>query len=325
VATQTLQPDLTRAQLIQVVRTGREVKGVGKMRALATLQLRGRRDVADLFLEVAADDEEPPRFRQLAALGLYRMGGPRAQEALEAAADRADEATAPTIATGLGRIGQPGSMGTLDQLGRKAPAHARDRVAFAATLLAYRFNLEGHDVRAPGGSALQELGRKKARPIEIAAARQDAAARALESLADDPLGIELVPKNALRISCEPNAFVWVWTARADGGDPAALMREKGVAGVLFRRRLFENAYSLSAIGLVTPMRRGARLTIHRAASGLMEFAGTLDADGSGELRARDRPGLPAVEVRGRLTAGRLEITKAMSAVLAPKAKEPKPA
>jgi hypothetical protein len=325
VATQTLEPDLSRAQLIQVVRTGREVKGVGKMRALATLQLRGRRDVSELFLEVAAADDEPPRFRQLAALGLYRMGGPRAQEALEAAAGRADAATAPTIATGLGRIGPPESMDTIDQLERKAPAHARDRVAFAATLLAYRFNLDGHDVRAPAGNALQQLGRKKARPIEVTVARQDVAARALESLADDPLGIELLPKAALRISCEPNTFVWVWAARAEGGDPAVLMREKGVAGVLFRRRLFENAYALSAIGLVTPMRGGARLTVHRAASGLIEFAGTFDADGSGELRARDHPGLPAVEVQGRLTAGRLEITKAMSAILAPKANEPKPA
>ena len=50
---------------------------------------------------------------------------------------------------------------------------------------------DGHDVRPPGGNALQELGRKRSTPIASAKARTDVAARALEALADEPLEIEL--------------------------------------------------------------------------------------------------------------------------------------
>lgn len=322
-ATKTDAPDLTRAQLIKVVRTSEEINGVGKMRALAALQRLQRKDVGDLLMEVVSDKQELPRFRHMALVGIYKLGGARANAALGVAAEHADELSAPTIATALGRVGTPDRLAVVERLASIAAPNARGRAQFAATLLAYRHSLDGHDVRPPTAKALQELGRRRSQPIAADKARADAAARALDALVDEPLEIDLTTESGLRIVCEPNAFVWLWTKGAAVKGFSAMAAQKGVAGALFRKRRFENAYSLSAIGLGTPAQAGVRLTVHRADSGQIIYAGTVAADGTLELRARNRPGLPAIDISARIDAGRVEVVKAKSATRVPEAKTPR--
>ena len=324
-ATTTRDPGLTRAQLIKVVRTDQAIKGVGKMRALASLQSPQRRDVGDIFTEVVADKDEEPRFRHMAVLGLYKMGGARADEALAGVSRKADEVSAPTIATALGRVGTAKRLRTIERLEGIAAPHARARATFAATLLAYRHRLEGHDVRAPAASALQDLGRRRSQAVEIAKAQSDLAKRAMAALTEEPLELDLTTDAALRIACEPNTFAWLWTKEVAAKGFAALADRKGVAGVLLRRRRHENAFSLSALGLGTPVRGGVRLTVHRAEQGIILYSGLVASDGKVELKARDHPGLAAVAISGRVEAGRVEITRAKSGSAVREAKTPKPA
>jgi hypothetical protein len=322
-ATTTQDIGLTRAQLIKVVRTGETIKGVAKMRALAALESRQRKDVGDVLLEVVADKREAPRFRHMAVLGLYKMGGKRADEALAAASKHADNLSAPTIAMALGRVGTAKRLAMIERLESVAAPHAKARATFAATLLAYRHRLEGHDVRAPTGNALQELGRRRSQPIKSAKATGAVAARALAALADEPLELELTTENALRIVCEPNTFVWLWTKDAAGRGFSALAEQKGVAGALFRKRRLEDGYALSAVGLGSPTRAGVRLTVHRAESGKILYSGLVAADGALELKARNHPGLAAVAISARVEAGRVEVKTAKSATLVREARTPK--
>jgi hypothetical protein len=324
-ATTTRDPGLTRAQLIEIVRTDQAIKGVGKMRALASLQSPERRDVPDIFVEVVADKDEAPRFRQMAILGLYKLGGARADEALAGVSRNADDVSAPTIAMALGRVGAAKRLRTIERLEGVAAPHARARATFAATLLAYRHRLEDRDVRAPAASGLQDLGRRRSQPVEIAPARGDVADRALAALAEEPLELDLTKARALRIECEPNTFAWLWTEDAAAKGFAAFAERKGVAGVLFRRRRHENAFALSAFGLGTPGRGGVRLTVHRAEQGTILYSGLVAPDGKVELKARDHPGLAAVAISGRVEAGRVEVTTAKSGSAVREAKTPKPA
>ena len=279
-ATQTQDLGLTRAELIKVVRTGGAIRGVGKMRALAALQGRERRDVGDVLMEVIADKQEAPRFRHMAVLGLYKMGGTRADEALAVASRHADSLSAPTIAMALGRVGGPKRLSTIQRLEGVAAPHAKPRAVFAATLLAYRHRLDGHDVRAPAANALQELGRRRSRPIEAERVGADVAAQAMAALADEPLELDLTTDSALQIVCDPNTFVWLWAKDVGARGISALAEQKGVAGVLFRKDRLENGYALSALGLGTPTRAGVRLTVHRAGSGTILYSGLVAADGT---------------------------------------------
>jgi hypothetical protein len=322
-ATTTTDPQLTRAELVRIVRSGKVIKGVPRMRALAALQQRDRKDFGDILLEVVADTGEQPRFRHMAAMGLYRLGGPRGREALVAAARTADEVSAPAIALGLGRIGTADALPTVERLGEVAAAHARDRTRFAATLLAYRHGLDGHEVRAPARTTLQEVTDDRTQPIELGEAAGRDARLALEALTDEPLEVDLTTDRAVRIDCEPNTFVWLWTKEAAQAGFSPLVERKGVAGVLFRKRHFVNAYVVSTIGLATPTRGGTRLTLHRAATGPIVYAGDVATDGSGELRARSRPGLAAMVIRARVDSGSVDVADARSAITSREGRSPK--
>lgn len=294
------------------------------MRALAALRV-GRQDVSADLLQIIAERQQMPRVRHMAVMGLYEMGGARARAALTAAVEHADAVTAPAIALGLGRIGTPDSLALVRRLERIAPSHAKHRVRFAATLLAYRYGRKGYDVRVPGGKALQDLGRRRSQLVSVRRARENDAMRALEALGREPLDVAVVPAQALRLDCEPNTFMWLWTSDTAVGGLSALADRKGVAGVLFRKHPILDAYSLSAIGLATPRPRGIRLTLHRAATGALVYAGILSSDGSFELRTSNRPGLAAVDIRAKIEAGKVAMTTAKSATTRREARTPKQA
>jgi hypothetical protein len=224
---------------------------------------------------------------------------------------------------GLGRIGTADSLPIVERLAEVAPAYARAQVTFAATLLAYRHRLEGHEVRAPARTTLQQLGDEQAQSVDIRRARADDARRALEALAGEPLDAGLTTQSGLRIECEPSTFVWLWTEESSRSGVTSLAEHKGVAGVLFRKKIFDNAYSLALIGLGTPMRGGSRLTLHRAKTGVIVYSGIVGADGSLDLQARSRPGLSAVEIRLRVDAGAVEVAAARSAVRARETRAPR--
>lgn len=324
-ASTTDTPALTRAELAEILRTGVPHHGVSAMRAVSALGRRSRKDYTDLLLEVVTDSAKQPRLRYIAALEVYKVGGDRGEVALVEAARRADAGSAPALALGLGRIGGADKIALVEQLAATTPRHARPVADFAATLLAYRHHLDGHDARAPSSRAMQDLGRRRARPIEVSTARAPDLDRALAALSSEPIDVALDRSSAWRVNCEPNTFVWVWSADSKGGSLGALGETRLVAGLLLRRHPIEPTYSLSAIGLATPTRGGVRLTVHRAGSGRVLYAGVIDRDGNAQLQARDHPGLAAVDIRGRVGEGGAEVLSARSAVLAQKARSPKPA
>ena len=322
-ATQTKGSPLTRKQLVEVIQTGRGRRGVGKMRALAMLRDRKRKDAGDVMMEVVASRRENPRFRQMAAMGLYELGGDRADEALAKAAQHVDPGLAGTVAMGLGRVGSADRLAMVEELGRVAEGHARERVDFSASLLAYRHGLDGHEVRFPTKRQLQELGRRKANDIKIGKATAAEAELAAAAIKAQPLDVPVSTANALSIQCEPNTFVWLWAGKVARSGLIDGAERKRVAAVMFRLSRFAKQYALSALVLATPARGEVRLTVHRADSGAVLYAGTVADDGSLRLSARSRPGVAAVDVQARLTAARAEVVKARSAAIALEARAPK--
>lgn len=135
--------------------------------------------------------------------------------------------------------------------------------------------------------------------------------------------MSLTTDNAQQLVCESNTFVWLWTKDVARQGFPAHARAKGVAGALFRKSQFENAYALSAVGLATPTRGAVRLTLHRSDSGKIMYAGRVAPDGSLELKARNHPGLAAVNIKAKIEAGRVEVSTAKSAAVVREAKIPK--
>src|SRR3954468_21402449 len=100
------QGELSVGDLDKVVRSGREVDGVGKTRALAVLPQAGGEQAAAILRRVAGDRKEAASFRHQAILGLYRVAGRGARDALLKIARSAEGEAAADLAMVLGRIGE---------------------------------------------------------------------------------------------------------------------------------------------------------------------------------------------------------------------------
>lgn len=314
----TTTPPIDRDELTRVIRTGDPIHAVGPMRAVALLSSGQVPDARDLLMDVVVDRGLQPRLRVAAVHGLYRSAGRAPGRLLTEMASHADEWTAAPIALALGRVGGENAEGMVARLEHLAPAHLRSQVSFARTLLSYRNGLATHPVRAPRPQQLQDPARADS-AIGVAAATSQDTTAAVKALDADPIDVDLVAEGARRIDCQPNTFVWLWNrALAAPEHPG----ENTVAGVLTRQDRFGHGHSLSRIALLTPGRATTTLTIHRAASGEIEYAGSISPRGELTLRALRLPGLAAVAIEGRVSDHELDLGTALSATTVRAARAP---
>lgn len=319
-ATKIKERPLTPTQIRDVLATGREIDGIGKLRVINLLTTGNVRDSRSMLKDIAADRQSESRFRHMAIQGLYQKGGRLLNDDLVEVAQHADEVTAATVAAALGRTGPANQIGLVKELGSITAEHLKSRADFALTLMSHRHGISGNDAQAPTARQMQEL-EGDGEDMEIRPASTAEAKLALAALKVSPVDIDLTVAKAHHIQCQPNTFVWLWNAELANTDVSRA--GKGVAGVLMRRSRFEDRYALSSFGLTSPTRGGARLTIHRADTGKVLYAGRVALDGALQLDARDHPGLAAIDLRAVVDSGRLEVDSAKSARIAKPARVPK--
>lgn len=301
---------IDRDELVRIIRTGEPIRSIGPVRAIGLLSGGDVAHARNLLVDVVVDRELDPRLRIAAAQGLYRSAGPAPGRLLAEMASHADKWTAAPLAMGLGRTGSADLEPSIARLKRLAPAHLRGQVAFAQTLFSYRHRLDTYPVRTPRAQQLQDPA-PAASAIGITAAARGEATAALKALEADPVDVDLVTDAAHRIDCEPNTFVWLWN-RAALAAPEHL-EANTVAGVLTRQNRFDRGHTLSRIALLTPRRSTTTLTIHRATTGAIEYAGSISARGALTLRATKLPGLAAIAIEGQLSDHDLHVETALSA------------
>lgn len=322
-ATQTKKPRLTRVQLADVVRTGNDVRGVGRARALDLLRRRTRHDAADELTGLAVDRRLEPGLRRAAVMGLYEMGGERASKALKLAAESADAEVAPQVALGLGRIGPADELPLVDEMVSISVDHLRDQAEFGAMLLSYRHALDEHTVRAPTGRQLQEIGDAVTHGISFGKVTAANVADVSAALRRQPIDVSTSESAAQLIVCGASTYVWVWTKTSLGGFERP-SRAKHVAGLLLRRHPITDSLAVSAVGLVTPRRGADLLTIHRFTSGHTLYSGTLTGD-EAAVKATKHPGLAAVDVQVGVRQGAWKVASGLSSSIVREARKPSPA
>jgi len=315
--------ELSMSDLETVVRSGEEIAGVGKMRALSALQRRGGEGAIEILRRVAADKKEEASFRHLAIVGLYRLLGRDAREAFLKIAHSVEGEPAADIATLLGRIGEPGDRQAIDRLIERSPRHARKRARFALALLDYRSGEKNRALQLRNVKSTRKRVREWQKISSEPGNERDLleAAAALER---EPLDIEFNLKRARKISCPPSTFVWVPTAEAED---APFFGRNCVVGLLLRRNEITCTYSMSLFGLATTKGKSAALTLHRIETGDVIYVGEITPKGSWDLRATAWPGLAPIQIKGRFEGADISFDEARSATsvepaLVPKAVKP---
>ena len=316
--TQTVPEAIDDSQLISIINTGQPGSaGLSKMRAIAGLRRSRSTQKVEIFSSILANRHEQPRLKRMAAMGLYEVGGYRAEQALIENSRNADEDIAPVIAQALGRIGSARSAPILRELLANAPRAARVRETFAVSLLAYRHNLDGNEIEVPSGDSLIEL-LPSSDSVEIRVTEPDMrkSNRALAALRREPIGVSLTTQNAHQFECGPNTFVLLWNGAFSLRRLGRSNMRKGVVGILYRQSWFDDDYSLSSVILGTPDGNGLQISAHNS-GGKVLYAGMIDlstAHGRFDIQACLRDGANPIELKGEISNGQMVLESARSAV-----------
>src|SRR5262249_34656485 len=143
---------------------------------------------------------------------------------------REEPAVQRQIFAALARVGTPRALFAADAAAEYPNPQVADAARFAATVIAHRYNIPGHDWLAAHEEDEMQLAEKNARSAAIghvAPSEQPAIASAFES---NPFGLEYSSLRSVSLECGGKAQVI--TLSAESVRSAALLERKFVAGAV---------------------------------------------------------------------------------------------
>jgi len=305
---------------------GRDPK-FARAEAMAQLAASDRADRETLLVQVFENAIEPRRYRIVAAIALGRVATPGAERILLHNLPKTADDCFPEVLRSLGRIGGPEALGAIDALKLPAQHPASRTAAYAATLIAHRLGLPGHELPFPAETNLLNPPATQTRPIEFTQLEQATAREVLDAMKQHPYGIAFDPAKLTQIRCAGEINVVCPNSEFLRTAAARLKERKAVLAVGALQSPETGDYSVSYVFLTRPAARIAgtiEIMVHRC-SGTLALAGTGKIVGARvefELRSVRKPGAWAISVKGGMEDGRIQITKAASSTIREKGREP---
>ncbi|HEX2294060.1 MAG TPA: hypothetical protein VHN37_01990 [Actinomycetota bacterium] len=170
--------------------------------------------------------------RVAAAIGLRRLRTPGARDRLRAALEgEAESRVVADVALALGFVGAEEDVRRLSEKAERVKeGWARDRIAFAAALIAHRTGLPEPDLRFPPADAVLRVEQADA---GVASRRPEGreVSLALDALETEPVGIASAAEQVHVIECGPRTL-YVALDREVASDLGRLRERKGMLGVV---------------------------------------------------------------------------------------------
>jgi hypothetical protein len=280
-----------------------------------------------LLASVANDTRETPQERSAAVIALGHISTPKAEQLLRQMLATAPLRVLPDVLRSLGRIGSPAAIDAIDASVTSSVRPVADAARFAASLIAYRYRLPGHDLPIPPPNELLAVPSRDARPMDVGAAPRSEARAALASLVHEPYGIELAPGSLTQLRCGTDLHVLCVNREfVVRGAASSLLERKALLALAALQSREGDGYSVSYILLSTPS--PTRDTIGLLAprcTGHPALAGSAELNGDRlrlTLRSVDRPGARPLAIDGTLELGRVTILEAVVAARRKRAPAP---
>lgn len=287
-------------------------------RAISMLADGKRPDALSLLKQVLTNTAEEPRFRRLAAIALWRLNTAEARETLLASLEEAKD---PTLLDGLakvlGRVGDERALKALEAARGRADGYLAEHIDFAASLIAYRLGLPGHDLPVP--EATEGVPRSPRGRLELAPPSQEELDLFAKAVDQDPYGVELAKGKVWQIRCPAGLWMLALGERFAAADSVERLRkEKTVAGLIASKNNVDGRYSIAYLLFSAGSAKGGGvdLVIHRT-TGEAAWAGTIQEGTDGQMEFSihtvGRTGIVAIEVAGNWTKeGEIELSRAIS-------------
>lgn len=287
----------------------------GRAQAIAQLGTSDRPDRESLLTQVLENSYESRRYRAVAASALGRIATPEAEEILLRNLPKTSDDSFRELVLSLGRIGGPEVLASIESLNLREDHPGADAAAFAASLIAYRWNLPGHEVPDPEPADLLHRPTTERKQIDIGPADAATVRSVLRAIEQQPYGIAVDAQSLISARCAGQNNVICPNVELSRQDAESFTRGKSILAIVAVQGAESEQYSLSSVVLSRPAGPDAlALTVHRN-SGRLVMAGIARvSDGrlDFELAATRRPGARAIFIRGTIFEGGLVIDDAVS-------------
>ena len=296
--------------------------------AMAQLAFSARPDRESLLAQVLQNDKEPRRYKAVAAIALGRIPTPSAEATLLSRLSKTSDPAFPEVLLSLGRIGGPQALVAIDSL-QLPPLHPdAGRAAYAASLIAHRLGLPGHELPfPPEENILKPPAAGQSRPVEFAPVDHSAAQLVLDGMNRYPYGIAFEPTKLTSARCAGEINVICPNREFLGATATRLAERKAVLALVALQSPETAEYSISYVVLSRPSTGKVgtlTITVHRC-SGKLALAGSARLAGTNiqfELRSVRQPGAWATSLTGSLEDGRVQMTEAISSTIPEKRLQP---
>ena len=264
------------------------------------------------FAAVLEDEKAPARIRFLAATTLAKIDTRAAQNMLIRNLSVRDDRVRAGVLVGLGRIGDGAALKAIENLKEDSnPAR------FAATLIAHRLGVKGHDLPVPDDKDLINLPAGDVSPVQWQRPAANEVSFCLRSLASNPFGIALAQEPAYQVRCGRRDLMVLFNRELIAQDTIKRVSEtKTLAGVVALRNETNGLYSVSLLIMTSPnMKNGAIHISLCQTNGNLAYAGRAVVKANSaefSLRSVLRAGASAIRFEGIFHDGRLEVKTALS-------------
>jgi hypothetical protein len=292
-----------------------------RMRALNLLYAANLADKQAIFTTLLLDEADNPRIRYQAAMHLYRINTPEIKGILLNGSQQIEDTRVlVAVVKALGRLGDEQALPVVSRIAVERSGRVASEARFAASLIAHRLGLPGHNLSIPAPQNLVTLSAADTHPFRVIQASQDEIQIGLSSLADESFGINYLKDLVYQLECEArdNLLIFLNQELAAPNALNRLSERKALPAIIASKSEETGRYSTALLVLSSPGDEPTgqlHVLVHRP-DGQQVFAGTAQISGRRavfSLRSVERPGVFAIKVEGILEAGQLTFQTALSA------------
>jgi hypothetical protein len=271
----------------------------------------------DLLRSVATNPRETLEERSSAAIALGHIATSKAEMVLTQILRNVPDSVLADALRSLAKIGGPSALKAIDRHLASPSNAVADAARFAGAMIAHRFGLPGHDLFAPSPDKFLTVPPGESLSIEVSRASVDEARLVLESLADEPYGIQLGGGPLTQLRCGTDVHTVCLNSRVVAPEPTRIVLQHKALLALVALQLREgDGHSVSYLILSSPSSVSDINLLAPRCTGRPALAGTAHVS-NGEirfsLRALNRPGARAVALDGTVAHGQVTMSQAIVA------------
>jgi hypothetical protein len=281
-------------------------------RAIALLMASDAKDKHKDFELLLENEAEPWTVRYHAAICLGRINTPESKEILMRNTRIADEQVLTAIMKSLGRIGDERSLDSILDVRRRTTGFVESQAEFAAALISYRLNLPGNDLPDPAHLDYLTIP-SDFQEIEILAVTDEEIRLCLQSLKNEPFGIQFAENHAYQVRYGQSIGMVLFNQHLiNHEDGNMLLKRKLLLGVFAAKIQEHGSYSVAYLIFTSPAGEGRKLNIVMTSpDGKLVLGGTAELEGNYTkflIRSVSQLGMFPVVIEGNIRDNKLEIT-----------------